>query len=230
MISYMKKYKKKFNMFKVIIGKDDPVILEVGAHFGEDSLRFAEAFPKATVHCFEPDPRCVEVFKKYVNNPRIHLHEIALSNVNGELEFFQSFNESEDQVPEKYDWISEEDYINLKLGNSGSSSLKKGYDKVLSESIKVEAIRYEDWAVKNNIVEVDLLWIDVQGAEKDVLDGMAGSIENVRFIWIEFGELQYEDALSREETVEYISNKGFKLIDHFSSKGEAGDLLFMRNK
>ena len=34
-MNIMKKYKKKFNIFKAIIGKDDPVILEIGAHFGE---------------------------------------------------------------------------------------------------------------------------------------------------------------------------------------------------
>ena len=117
----MKKYKQKFNIFKVLLNKQDPVILEIGAHFGEDSMRFAASFPKADIHCFEPDPRCISVFKKYVNDEKIKLHEIALSNIAGELEFYQSFNESETKTPPKYDWISDEDYEKLKLGNSGSS-------------------------------------------------------------------------------------------------------------
>ena len=225
----MKKYKKKFDVFKVIINKDAPTILEIGAHFGEDSMRFAEAFPSAVIHCFEPDPRCIEVFKKYVKNERIKLHEIALSNTAGELEFFQSYNESEQTTPEKYDWISDEDYSSMKLGNSGSSSLKKGYGKTLSESIKVQSIRYDSWAKDNNIGMVDLAWIDVQGAERDVLDGMGDKIGNINIIWIEYGEEQYEDAMSRQDTINYMSNKGFSLIEHFSSKGDKGDLLFRRS-
>ena len=189
----MKKYKKKFDVFKVIINKDDPTILEIGAHFGEDSMRFAEAFPS------------------------------------GELEFFQRYNESEQTTPEKYDWISDEDYSSMKLGNSGSSSLKKGYGKTLSESIKVQSVRYDSWAKDNNIGMVDLAWIDVQGAERDVLDGMGDKIGSINIIWIEYGEEQYEDAMSRQDTINYMSNKGFSLIEHFSSKGDKGDLLFRRS-
>jgi len=227
-MNIMKKYKKKFNMFKAIIGKDDPIILEIGAHFGEDSMRFAEAFPKATIHCFEPDPRCIEIFKKHVKNDRIKLHEIALSSVEGELEFYQSYNDQESETPEKYDWISDEDYKDLKLGNSGSSSLKKGYDKNLKETIRVKALTYDKWAETNNINNVDLAWIDVQGAEKEVLDGMSNKIKHIKLMWIEFGELQYEGALTREETIKYMKSRGFKTIEHFSSKGSSGDLLFKR--
>ena len=227
-MSLMKKYKRKFDVFKVILSKNNPTIVEIGAHFGEDSMRFAEAFPEAQIHCFEPDPRCIEVFKKYVKNKRINLYEFALSNVAGELEFFQSYNESEKTTPEKYDWISDEDYSLLKLGNSGSSSLKKGYNKTLPKSIKVQTIRYDVWASANEIGNVDLAWIDVQGAEKDVLDGMGKSINQVKHIWIEYGEKDYDDAMSRSETIDYLLSKGFELIEHFSSSGNTGDLLFRR--
>lgn len=224
----MKKYKRKFNIFKVIIGKDNPVIVEVGAHFGEDSMRFAHVFPNSIIHCFEPDPRCIKVFKKYVSNERIKLHELALSNKQGQMEFYQSFKESETIAPPKYDWISNEDYENLKLGNSGSSSLKKGYSNVIDGTIKVDVKRYDEWALENKVSSVDLAWIDVQGAEKDVLDGMGESINQVRHIWIEYGEKDYDDAMSRSETIDYLLSKGFELIEHFSSSGNTGDLLFRR--
>lgn len=229
-MNIMKKYKQKFNIFKVLLDKPDPVILEIGAHFGEDSMRFAVSFPKADIHCFEPDPRCISVFKKYVNDEKIKLYEIALSNIAGELEFYQSYNDGETKTPSKYDWISDEDYEKLKLGNSGSSSLKRGYDKTLPNVIKVKAQRYDEWATENNIDIVDLAWIDVQGAEKDVLDGMGDKINDISFIWIEFGEAGYADALSRQQTIDYMAIKGFKVIEHFSSKGPSGDLLFKRIK
>ena len=61
-MSYIKKYKKKFDMFKIVVDKEAPVIVEVGAHYGEDTLRFLEIFPQALVYSFEPDPRNIEVF------------------------------------------------------------------------------------------------------------------------------------------------------------------------
>jgi 2-O-methyltransferase len=227
-MNIMKKYKKKFNMFKVVLGKDNPVILEIGAHFGEDSMRFAHVFPNATIHCFEPDPRCIEIFKKHVKDKKIFLHEIALSNIDGELEFFQSYNEKEQTTPEKYSWISDEDYQNLKLGNSGASSLKKGYNSVLKDTIKVKSTTYYKWSTNNKIDEVDLVWIDVQGAERDVLEGIGNKLKHIRFIWIEYGEMFYDDSMSREQTVNMLSSKGFEVIEELSSHENKGDLLFKR--
>ena len=227
-MSWMKKYQKKFNMFKVILNREDPTIVEIGAHFGEDSVRFVEAFANPTIHCFEPDPRCIEIFKKHVNNPNIVLYEIALSNVEAELDFYQSYQTHAGKTPDKYDWISDEDYHSKKLNNSGSSSLKKGYKHTLSETIKVKSSRFDTWYNDNNIGEVDLAWIDVQGAERDVLEGMGDKIANVRFVWIEYGEQEYEDAMSREQTVQYMENRGFKVVSVFSDVTSAGDLLFQR--
>ena len=82
-MKYMKHYGEKFNMFKSIIKKNNPVIVEVGAHYGEDSMRFVETFPKCKIFCFEPDKRNIDIFKKYVNDKRVHLFEVALSNKSG---------------------------------------------------------------------------------------------------------------------------------------------------
>ena len=59
---------------------------------------------------------------------------------------------------------------------------------------------------------------------------MAEKIKNINFLWIEFGEMNYEDALSRKQTIEYMKNKGFRVIEHFSSQGSSGDLLFKRKQ
>jgi len=224
-MSWMKTYSEKFERFKSILNKDNPKIIEIGAHFGEDSVRFSETFPNAEIFCFEPDPRCITVFKKYIKNDRIKLFELALSDKNGNAEFYQSYDNSKANfVPEKYDWIDIEDYINNKLSNSGSSSLKAGYRNNL-DKIVVETKRFDDWYNENNIGDIDLVWIDVQGAEKEVLDGIGNSINNIALFWIEYGEKEYDGALSREETILYMKEKGFLVVDTLSSNSEAGDLM-----
>ena len=223
----MKKYQKKFNIFKVILDKEDPIIVEVGAHYGEDSVRFTETFKNCTVYCFEPDPRNVKVFKKYVDSPQIHLFEYALSNEEGTAEFYQSFQDfKNDKVPDKYDWISAEDYKEYNINSSGASSLKKGYEHSLEETVTVKTKRFDNWMVENDLTAVDLLWIDVQGAEEEVIDGASTELRNVNFIWIEYGETMYDGGLSKMQTIALLSSKGFKVLKDFPSSTETGDLLF----
>ena len=227
----MKHYKAKFDFLKKIIPKDNPVVVEIGAHYGEDSLRFLETFPQITLHCFEPDPRNIKVFKKYVNDERVILHETALSNKNGTAEFYQSYQEhNKAPTPDKYDWIDSVTYDEEKLNNSGSSSLKKGYEFTLGETVTVTTQTYLDWADQNSVDAVDFVWMDVQGAEKDVLDGMGDAIRNIQLFWMEYGETSYEDAMTREETIAYMSARGFAAVEKFSSQAAAGDLLFLRKE
>ena len=93
---------------------------------------------------------------------------------------------------------------------SGSSSLKKGYAHILDTPIHVQTERFEDWYSSSNLDEIDFVWIDVQGAEKDVLDGMASAISKIKFIWVEYGEKEYEDSMTREETIARITQNGFE--------------------
>ena len=229
--SIIKNYKNKFYNIKKLIKNTEPVIVEIGAHYGEESLRFKHIFPDASLHCFEPDPRNISIFKKHVPLNKVFLYELALSNTVGKKNFYQSFNEDKVfKVPEKYDWISLEDYNLLKLNNSGSSSLKKGYQKILPEKIVVRTERFDNWAKIHNIDLIDLVWIDVQGAESDVIEGMGEKINSINYVWIEYGEKSYEDALSREETIKLFRDKGFYLVNHLSSKSQIGDLLFSKKK
>lgn len=229
--SVMKHYANKFAVIKHIIGKENPIVIEIGSHYGEDSLRFLETFKDIKLFCFEPDERNIKIFNKHVSDKRVSLYEVALSNETGEANFYQSYQEyNGNEVPEKYDWISKEDYIKYSLNNSGSSSLKKGYKHVLDEVQKVKTIRYDEWIKDKNIDIVDFVWIDVQGAEKDVLEGMGKNISAIKFIWIEYGETAYDDGMNRSETIRFMSDLGFNIANQFSSNLNQGDALFYNTK
>ncbi|MEL6315414.1 MAG: hypothetical protein AAFQ60_15365, partial [Pseudomonadota bacterium] len=43
-----------FEDIKSWVGKEDAVILEIGANDGTDTKRFAETFPQARIFAFEP--------------------------------------------------------------------------------------------------------------------------------------------------------------------------------
>ena len=172
----LEKYKEKFEKLQNIIGKDAKVILEIGGHYGEDTLRFYKYFPNSKIYTFEPDPRNIEIIKKTCSNiDSIKLIERAVSNVSDkELEFYQVYNKKmEDNLQEKYKYIGNKTYKNLKLSGSGASSLKNTNrtDLNIHNKIIVKSIKLDNWCKKEDMDVIDFIWIDVQGAEKEVIEG-----------------------------------------------------------
>ena len=223
----MKHYVEKFQKIKDLLNKNNPIIIEIGAHYGEDTLRFLEIFPNAKIHCFEPDDRNIKILNQTVIDERVIIYQLALSNQKGKVRFYKSFTEYKiNSVPEKYDFISLDEYQNNLLHNSGSSSIKKGYPNCFSEEYYVQTIRFDDWYNSKSIGSIDFVWIDVQGAEYEVIDGMGSTIQKISYIWMEYGEDEYDGALGREQTINLLKSKGFKLVKSLSSIGPKGDLVF----
>ena len=229
----LQQYKGKFENLQNIIGKDAKVILEIGGHYGEDTVRFYKYFPNSKIYSFEPDPRNIEIFKKTCQNiDNISLIEKAVSNVSDkELTFYMSYSKFDGNLQEKYKYIGKEDYIKLNLNNSGSSSLKKSIrtDLLKCQKITVKSICLNDWIKNNNIDIIDFIWIDVQGAEKEVIDGAINILNKVKFIQLEYGETSYEGGLSKKETYNMMINNNFELIMDYNPNSNFGDYLF-KNK
>ena len=70
-----------------LIGKHNPVILEIGANCGQSTVTFTEQMPNATVYCFEPDPRAISKFKRMIQHPNVHLIEAAVGANSGHVMF-----------------------------------------------------------------------------------------------------------------------------------------------
>jgi len=210
-----------------LIRKIDPVIVEVGAHLGTDTRRFREGFPKAKIYCFEPDPRAQMVLEKYCSDFDFDFFKYAVSDTNlKEVAFYQAYTEKNiDAMLEKYSWIKKDDFINFKLNRVGASSLKKGHEAVANANeIKVEAIRLDTWASQNNVKHVDLLWVDVQGAESEVFSGAGELLKQIKYIWTEYGETEYEKGMSRSETIKMLKPY-FRVKNHMSILHKKGELL-----
>lgn len=230
----LQQYKGKFENLQNIIGQDAKIILEIGGHYGEDTMRFYKYFPNSKIYSFEPDPRNIEIFKKTCQNiDNISLIEKAVSNVSDkELIFHQVYNKKdEDILQDKYKYIGKEDYKELKLSGSGASSLKNTNrtDLNIYNKIIVKSIKLDDWYKNNNIDIIDFIWIDVQGAEKEVIDGCKNILHKIRFIQLEYGETSYEGGLSKKETYNMMINNNFELIMDYNPNSNSGDYLF-KNK
>jgi FkbM family methyltransferase len=116
-------------------------------------------------------------------------------------------------------------------GNVGASSILKVTGNGRSSDwhqteITTECIRLDDFMNEFNIDNVDMLWVDVQGAEKNVFDGMGEKLKNVKVINTEVGinSPLYNNSINAEELTEYMDKIGFKNMITYYMEG-----VFERN-
>jgi 2-O-methyltransferase len=202
-----------------LVAKDDPVILDVGANDGGDTRAFLESFSKGRVYAFEPDPRAIRRFRAATADPRAALFEIAIGDHDGTAEFHVSDAELSPvwsmMMPEGWD-------------QSGSLHKPKGVTDVhpwlkFERTIEVKLQRLDTWASENNVGQIDFMWVDIQGAEKDLIVGAPETLKRTRFFFTEYSEKElYEGEPSLEQIAALLPD--FKLIKRWQ-----GDALF-RNK
>ena len=199
-----------------LIKKPNPTILDIGCNDGTDTLAFLRVMPQAQIYCFEPDPRAIRRFKKRMEShlDKVRLFEVAVSNQTGQIDFYQStgptgqidFYQSAGGDLTERDWDL-----------SGSIRRPKhhliDYPWVkFGKMITVSSCRLDDWCAENDVRQVDFIWMDVQGAEGDVIAGAPKILEETRFLHIEYGnnesyegQLSYKKLLARLPSFEVVT-------------------------
>ena len=140
-----------------------PIIFDVGAHHGHLAQKFRHLFPAALIYAFEPFPASFETLK--TNLPKtldINVLNLGLADSRG-LRLFHSNNSS---------------VTNSLLATDvhGSETWGQGLLET-AETIEAEFETLDSILSSMNIPRIDILKLDVQGAEPLV---MAGSIEACR--------------------------------------------------
>ena len=118
----------------------------------------------------------------------------------------------------------------MELNGSGASSLKTGHPLVEDKITRVPTTRLDTWMRENHISYIDFLWIDVQGGEREMLEGFGDCSSSIGGIWIEYGEDAYIGAMNRKETISVLSKVNFELDDKWSDIWPKGNLLFWRSR
>src|SRR5579872_6813994 len=188
----------------------EPVILEVGGRFGEDTIRMKSFWPNATMHVFEPLHSSYEqIIKNTAHLSAIFAYPFALTTYSGKACF----------------------YINIH--NAGASSI--GYPVVWNEHefdkkpIEVDCTTIDEWAKKNKISRIDFMWLDMEGHELYALQHGKEILNTVQAIYT---EISFEPI--RENSCSYIDLRNFLVEQGFyeawksSETGRFGDALFIR--
>lgn len=206
---------------------DELVIFDIGACEGEDSIRYANLFPNSKIFCFEPLKDnysiIIENIKKYGKNNIFPFNE-ALSNLVGTSVFHVSSGKPAG-VNENEDW----DY-----GNKSSSllepakNLKKHYTWLeFNHQHEVKTNTLKNFAMEQHLNSIDIIHLDVQGAEMMVLEGASDFLGKIKMIWMEVENLELYQGQPLKKSIEsFMKSMHFYKIKDTVNK-ISGDQLYV---
>ena len=197
-------------------------VFDVGANVGQSALAFRQQFPEADVFSFEPAEETFQTLQQACrHDSKIHSYQLAISDVNGEKEFF----------------INEDQSCNSLLESSGeikNPSLSEKLKPVGSSTVQCQTL--ETFCNDHSIKEIEFLKMDIQGAELQAIAGGSELFTSGR-VKVVFCEVLFSPMYKNACDFSAISNamKGFGYplyglynLYHFKSDGLLwGDAIFV---
>jgi FkbM family methyltransferase len=130
------------------------VVFDIGASHGDFAGRVAELLPDAAIHCFEPGAQAfAHLERRFAGNPRVVLNRIAVAARAGTATLY--------------------DY-SATPGSPHASLLAETFRDIYpapAEGAEVATTALDAYAASRGIDRIDYLKIDVEGAERAVLEG-----------------------------------------------------------
>lgn len=180
-------------------------IIDCGANIGMSVLYFKRLFPNSRILAFEPNPYAFELLSKNIkanNVSKVELYNVALYDKESEISFFIKNN---------------------KGALDGSVNKERGGSKEL----KVIAQKLSQYII--NIPEIDLIKIDVEGAEINIIEDLcaSGTLQNVKEYLIEFHHNLPCSSTSLAAFLEIFEQHHFKynIKTGYTKKGVFQDIL-----
>lgn len=189
-------------------------IVEAGAHRGTDTVRLARTFPEAKIHAFECVPQLYGRLRRAVaEEAAVRTYPFALAAAHGTRTLHVSSGASD-----------------------GSSSLfapdehLTRHPKVAFEkTISVETIGLDDWARQYRVGGVDFAWLDLQGAELEVLSAAPTMLKSLKAVYTEVSHKpMYAGAPLYPEMNDFMTTAGFTVAMEDFRWDDMGNVLFIR--
>ena len=174
------------------------LIIDVGSYIGEDLKKFSDKF-KSNIYGFEPSPKTFHHLKKKFTSQNISLFNFGFSR-----------NERDAYL------------VNKKLGSYIKNSRPKGN----TEYEKVKLKKLSDFILKNNIKEISLVSMNIEGSEYDVLNDIIENncIRKIKTLQVQFHRMTFLYPLKKHFIVRKL-RKTHKLVWEYKYVWERWDLI-----
>jgi FkbM family methyltransferase len=181
----------------------------VGGYKGDEVRHILASFPNSQVEIFEPSNRYHdELVRRFSTEPRVKIRRHALSNKSGKGQFFETSLEGSGSL--------------LPLGKHSELFGSKA-----AETFSVE-ISTLDFFYEGCVI--DVLQIDVQGAEALVISGAGKVLPKTRAVLIEIAMTEglYRGGASWAELDTRLQKSGFFPVLVGTDTNLTGNALFVR--
>jgi len=184
--------------------KDIKNIIDAGAAHGYETLNMARVFKNARVFGFEPTPEhyqhCVKLRSTVEDqfSRRMTYINAALDLADGFIPFYPLDTErsqgNNTGMASKYTLIDPKVFP---------------HELNIQKQITAQSLRLDTWCIANGVVP-DLLWMDVQGAELDILKGAENIIGSVKVILCEAAVTAYYQGQPLKPEIDaWLNQRGF---------------------
>jgi FkbM family methyltransferase len=195
-------------------------VIEAGARDCTETAEFSRCLPNAFIYSFECNPSTLPTCRDVIKHlPNATLIEQAVADQDGVISFYPINQDLTDT-----EW---ED------GNPGASSLFKASgeyppERYVQDEITVSATKLGTFLNEERIPCVDLLWMDIQGAELMALIGLGDRVHEIKAIHteLEFFEI-YSDQPLFAEIRRFLNRRGFRLAAFTSVGPYSADAIFL---
>lgn len=201
---------------KKIDGNEINTIFEIGSRDAKDAIDLSNLY-QCHVYAFECNPAAIELCKKTISsNPNVTLVPMGIWDEAGEMKFYHVVD-----------------------GNIGASSFfqfnpkAKNYPDIVKEGLVQEAItvtttRLDQYLKANDVSNIDLLCMDVQGAAYQVLKSLGSQLRKVKYIIVELETHPiYEGEMLYKDVDKFLAKNGFVRKSKPLDKGGLfGDVLY----
>jgi FkbM family methyltransferase len=178
-------------------GREIATVFDVGANNGSSALKFLDAFPAATIHCFEPVTKTFEILQANVAaRNEIRCHRLAMGSAPGVAKIFLTTHDT-------------------------MSSLIRPETVLGEEPVTVTTV--DEFAAAQNIDRIDLLKVDAEGFDLDVLRGAEGMLASDKIAFV-LAEVGFHPGDARhvlfDDVRDFLSAKGFFVFGFYDQQLE----------
>ena len=177
-------------LIKQVSATNPKVIFDVGANTGKYCNEIIKYSPNADVYCFEPVTKTFNLLKSAVQSKQVRFVQKGLFSSSKKLT------------------------INLYPSHTHASLFELKavpYESVGNEEI--DLVRGDDFVGENKIEKIDLLKLDIEGAELGALQGLQDTFraKKIRVVQFEYGYINITTKNLLIDYYEFFKSVGYKV-------------------